>query len=259
MQRLFYTSLKSTTSMFLPIQDIDGEIRNVHYYDSWAIANNNSNNNHVDPPNSSSYPPLIILGGTGQTVDTYAPHIRALSKERRLLIIELRCQGRTELLSEYGTVQQQVSDIKQILDKLKIEKCDLLGFSFGGRVGLAVASKMNGVVNKLTVTGVPLRRPALGQIILKSWHDSLKLNEMRSCAWSFLINGYSEKFLNKFATKLSLFVDIIIKSNDPKRLFHLLEHSHVVDDSHPFSVPNCLATITCLTQVCSLYYDGACK
>jgi pimeloyl-ACP methyl ester carboxylesterase len=94
-----------------------------------------------------------------------------------------------------------------------------------------------------------LRRPALGQVILKSWHDSLKHNEMRSCAWSFIINGYSDKFLNKFATKLSLFVDIIIKSNDPKKLFHLLEHSHVVDDSHPYSIPSCCPDITCKTQV----------
>ena len=116
-------------------------------------------------------------------------------------------------------------------------------------MGLAVASKLNGFVNKLTITGVPLRRPALGQVILKSWHDRLKNNEMRSCAWSFIINGYSDKFLNKFATKLSLFVDIIIKSNDPKKLFHLLEHSHIVDDNHPYSIPSSCSNVTCKTQV----------
>ena len=118
---------------------------------------------YIDMGTDSVKPPLVILCGTAQTVNTFSPHFRQISKERRLIIIELRCQGMTELLSEYGTIDQHVKDFhKIIVDHLGLRHIHLAGFSFGGRVSLAIAAMHPELVGRLSVTGVPLERPALG-------------------------------------------------------------------------------------------------
>ena len=124
---------------------------------------------YMDIGTDSLKPPLVILCGTAQTVNTFSPHFRQISKERRLIIIELRCQGMTELLSEYGTIDQHVKDFHEIIvGHLGLNQIHLAGFSFGGRVSLAIAAMHPELVGRLSVTGVPLERPALGKLC---WND----------------------------------------------------------------------------------------
>ena len=56
-------------------------------------------------------------------------------------MVELRCQGKTtELLSSESSIEQQATDLENILQALEIERCNLVGFSFGGRVAIAMAA-----------------------------------------------------------------------------------------------------------------------
>jgi pimeloyl-ACP methyl ester carboxylesterase len=57
-------------------------------------------------------------------------------------------------------------------DKITFTRClniylrkNLQGFSFGGRVSLAIAANHPQLVKRLSVTGVPLERPALGECV----------------------------------------------------------------------------------------------
>ena len=130
---------------------------------------------YIDMGTDSIKPPLVILCGTAQTVNTFSPHFRQISKERRLIIIELRCQGMTELLSEYGTIDQHVKDFhKIVVGHLGLRYIHLAGFSFGGRVSLAIAAMHPELVGRLSVTGVPLERPALGNYLVSFTSCSCK-------------------------------------------------------------------------------------
>ena len=72
-----------------------------------------------------------------------------MSKSRRLIITELRCQGRTELLSENSTVEQHVADFHQLMkNNFGIDRIQLAGFSFGGRIGMAIAASYPDLVEK---------------------------------------------------------------------------------------------------------------
>ena len=146
---------------YVMIEDVDMELRGVRVFDSYDIQ----------PQATASYPPVVVLGGTAQTISTFIPHIRHLSATRRLIIPELRCQGQTELLSYNGTMRQHVTDVENILNALEIDQSvDLVGFSFGGRIAMAVAAHKPYLVSKISVTGVPWNRPPLGAMILKSWY-----------------------------------------------------------------------------------------
>lgn len=234
--RCTYVRIYDYSTLKVPLRDVDGVNRDIHYLDIDSTQNN-----------SLSPPPLVILCGTAQTISTFGPQIRPISRSRRLIIPELRCQGQTDLLSQYGTIEQHVDDFYSLMKVLNIKKIHLAGFSFGGRVGLAIAMKYPELVEKLSVTGVPLHRPPLGKAILDSWKDGLQHGQLLSCAWSFILNGYSPAFIEKYEAKLPSFVDMILKSNDPLKLYHLLTYSHVYDDN--FSVPFCASKIICPVQV----------
>ena len=227
------------------IADVDGVYRNVHI---------------LDEAQTSSEPgqlPLVLLTGTAQTIGTWTGHIRELSSHRRLIIPELRSQGKgkTDLLPQHSAIDQHCRDVQSLLDALFIEKADFAGFSFGGRVALAFAAHYPDRVRKLSVTGVPLVRSGLGKVILSSWAESLSQQppEMLSAAYSFVLNGYSPSFIERYAAKLPQIVQQIVESNDPERLGLLLHKSHVVDG--PYSAPHCASLITCPTQVIGAELD----
>eukprot|EP00596_Hydrurales_sp_CCMP1899_P010535 CAMPEP_0119036306 /NCGR_PEP_ID=MMETSP1177-20130426/3939_1 /TAXON_ID=2985 /ORGANISM="Ochromonas sp, Strain CCMP1899" /LENGTH=327 /DNA_ID=CAMNT_0006995977 /DNA_START=92 /DNA_END=1075 /DNA_ORIENTATION=- len=236
--KLFMSSVKKQTPVGdykqLEICDIDDIKRKVCY---------------VDIGSDTVNVPLVLLCGTAQTVNTFSPHLRQISKTRRLIIIELRCQGMTELLSEYGTIEQHVKDFCLIMSGLGLSSIHLAGFSFGGRVSLAVAANHPLLVTRLSVTGVPLERPALGELILQSWTEGLKEGHLRNTAWSCILNGYSADFITKYRDRLSVFVDMVVAANDVKKLSDLMVHSHVDANDETYGVPACAERIYIPTQV----------
>ena len=134
----------------------------------------------------------------------------------------------------------------------------MVGFSLGGRVAICIAAFYPHLVNRLSVTGVPYCRPALGKIIIDSWAQLLSRNNTEDCAWSFLINGYSPDFIEKYEKKLPDYVDAIVESNDPKKLLDLILHGNSNkknlqgkenENEDLYSIPNCVTKIKCPTQV----------
>lgn len=220
--------------------DVDGKVRQVNCFDSGL---------------KNSQPPIVILGGTGQSLHTYAIHIRHFARERRLIIPELRCQGKTNLLSEYGTMGQHVQDFNQLMKKLNVPTCNLVGFSFGGRVACAVAAHTPHLVSRLSMTGVPLRRPVVGSKILQSWEEGLKANQVRSVCWSFVLNGYSYKFLESCGSRLDTYVDMVEQSIDPVKLLNLISKSRVDSDDDRHSTLCCAPLVKCPTQVVAATED----
>ena len=210
---------------------------------------------YIDKGGDTTKPPLVLLAGTAQTIDTYTPHINQISKGRRLIIPELRGQGRTELDSSICTIEQQVYDLEQILLKLGIENIHLSGFSFGGRVALAFAAHKPHMVSKLSITAIPLIRPALGKVVLESWMDALQRGCMRESAWAFVINGYSSKFLERNAERISLYVDMVTNSNDPTKVYNLMSQSGKHIPGSVYSIPHCAGLVCCPTQVIAASED----
>jgi pimeloyl-ACP methyl ester carboxylesterase len=223
----------------LSLQDVDGAYRNVNY---------------IDVGSDREKPPIVLLCGTAQTVNTFIQHTRHFSKNRRLVIVEMRCQGETELLSDYGTMLQHQIDFMNVMESLEIERADLIGFSFGGRLALAIAANYPGFASKISLSGVPLKRPVLGEYILHSWVEGLQHGHLRHCAWSFLLNGYSEEFIVKNEKRLEKYVDMICDANCPTKIYHLIANSHIAHEDKD-SIASCASKVTCPTQIIGATQD----
>ncbi|RYH19593.1 alpha/beta hydrolase [archaeon] len=204
-------------------------------------------------PSGHPGPPLVIVGGTAQTINTYTMHIKPIAKSRRLVIIEMRGQGSTELQSQYATMRQHVSDLHSITDALGIQAMDLSGFSFGGRLAVAFAAHHPHKVSKLSVTGTPLHRPRLGGLVLRSWQEALERGNLRDCAWSFILNGYSADFIEKYADKLPALVDMVLEANKVDRLYDLVRFSG--EGGLEYTVPHCAPLVQCPTQIIAAMED----
>lgn len=193
---------------YLAIEDVDKIYRKMRYYDSEISS-------------SSSQIPIVLLCGTAQSIVTWTSHLRHFSSISRLIIPELRCQGATDLLSSVSSITQHVEDLHQFLQ----QKINLIGFSLGGRVGLAFTATYPDYVNKLSITGVPLTRPPLGHLILQSWKEGLDHEDFRATAWSCILNGFSTNFLTKNSKAIPTLVNNVIENNNMERLRDLLTNT----------------------------------
>ena len=231
--RLFSLGISNQIRNDIFIGDIDGVRRRINF---------------LDIGNDSSNPPIVYLGGTAQTIQSFSLHTRAFSNSRRLIIPELRGQGRTDLLPQYCFIDRHCKDFVALMEILNVTEVHLVGFSFGGRVACAIAGMHPNLVSRLSITGVPLRRPALGKFIINSWCEGLSSRQIRNVAWSFVINGYSQAFIEKYESRLESFVDMVVESNDVDKLFHLIDKSKsAVNDT--YAVDMCASKIVCPCQV----------
>jgi hypothetical protein len=121
-----------------------------------------------------------------------------------------------------------------------------------------VAAHRPELVRRLSISGVPLHRPLLGRFILNSWIDGLSRGNMRECAYSFLLNGYSAAFMEAHYKRLPSFVDIVVKANDPVKLLNLLQSNHnqpAVGEFDDFSTLHCSKMVRCPTQLIGFTED----
>ncbi len=227
----------------LQIEDVCGKKATVSYIDE---------NSHIP---SSIKPPLVILGGTAQTINTFTPHIQSLKRNRRLIIIEMRGQGITDLDSKYCNMPQLIDDLASVLEKLNIRnELHLCGFSFGGRVAVTFAAHNPALVTKLSITGVPLVRPPLGKLIIQSWEEALSRGNIKECAWSFVLNGYSNDFLNRHHSKLNQFMEFVVRANKTENLYNLIKFSHG-NYGESYDLEHCARIIQCPTQIIAARED----
>lgn len=234
---------------YIMIPDVNGDLCSVRYIDVDAAPTNNKREDEV------IITPLVLFLGTGQTVDSFAQHVQPISSQRRLIIIELRGQGQTQLDAQYCTMSQYVADIRLIFEALQVDTVHLCGFSFGGRVGLAFASLHPAVVEKLSITAVPLTRPSLGKLILDSCCDSLQLGHLRECAWSLVLNGYSEDYLNKHGSRMEGIVNALVANNNAQSMYNLIRLSNVDNSADEFSSAQCCRRLNNSLSVGSTLYS----
>ncbi|MDH2299187.1 alpha/beta fold hydrolase [Cobetia sp. 29-18-1] len=82
--------------------------------------------------------PLVILHGLFGSADNWRSHIKSWSRTRRVIAVDLRNHGRSPHVAGMS-YPEQAADVIALLDRLAIERCDLLGHSMGGKVAMQVA------------------------------------------------------------------------------------------------------------------------
>src|SRR5262245_37329215 len=118
-------------------------------------------------------PGVVMWHGCGDTGDMWAPLAGALAKDHTVVVPALRGMGLSSYPDTGYDKKTQAQDIARVMDKLNVQKADLVTHDIGNMVGYALAAQYPDRVTRWVVIDAPL--PGIGpwDEILKSpmlWH-----------------------------------------------------------------------------------------
>lgn len=103
--------------------------------------------------------PLVLIHGGGSTIQTnFGKPIPLLSKNRKVIAVELQAHGRTNDRNTDLTFEQDADDVATLLKNLKIDKADFLGFSNGGTTTIQIAIRHPEIVAKMILCSALAKR-----------------------------------------------------------------------------------------------------
>jgi len=146
-------------------------------------------------------PAVVMLHGFGDTGDMWAPLASALIANRTLVVPDLRGMGLSSHPERGYDKKTQGQDVARLLDRLGIDKADLVTHDIGNMVGYAFAAQYPTRVTRWVVMDAPL--PGIGpwDEILKSpalWHFNFRGPDVER-----LVQGRERIYLDRFWNELS--------------------------------------------------------
>jgi pimeloyl-ACP methyl ester carboxylesterase len=110
----------------------------------------------------ASGPPLVLLHGGGSTIGTsFGKVLRRLAAHRQIVAFEQQGHGHTADVDRPFTFEQSADDAAALLQFLKIERADLLGFSNGGSIALQIAIRHPALVRRQIIASAMFKRDGL--------------------------------------------------------------------------------------------------
>lgn len=102
--------------------------------------------------------PVVLLHGAFMAItDDWRVWISELSKTRKVIAIEMQGHGRTADIKRDITSENLADDVAGLLDYLKIERADIIGYSLGGGVAMQCAIRHPAKVRKVVSISAPFR------------------------------------------------------------------------------------------------------
>jgi pimeloyl-ACP methyl ester carboxylesterase len=95
--------------------------------------------------------PLVVLPGAFMTVELMGDLVPALARSRRVIAVELQGHGHTADIDRPFSYEQFSDDVAALFDALRIEQCDVYGYSLGGGVALQLGLRHPDRVRKLII------------------------------------------------------------------------------------------------------------
>jgi pimeloyl-ACP methyl ester carboxylesterase len=148
-----------------------------------------------------SGPAVVLIHGFGDTGDMWTPLAVALAKNHRVVVPDLRGMGLSSKPESGYDKKTQAADIRAVLDKLGIDKADIVGHDIGTMVAYAYAARYPDKTTRLVVMDAPVPGvPPWEQIVRLPalWHFDLGGKDMLR-----LVQGreriYLDRFWNDFA------------------------------------------------------------
>lgn len=106
--------------------------------------------------------PLVLLHGNGEDSNYFINQIDEFSSNFRVIALDTRGHGQTPRGDSAFTIRQFADDLLVFLDRMNIQKANILGFSDGANIAMCFASKYPERVLKLVLNGGNLDTQGIG-------------------------------------------------------------------------------------------------
>lgn len=101
--------------------------------------------------------PLLLIHGNGGNIASMGAQIEHFSKNYQVIVADSRGHGNSELGTDNLTYKQMANDWIELMDRLDLEKVNILGWSDGGIIGLLMAINFPDRVEKLAAMGANIQ------------------------------------------------------------------------------------------------------
>jgi pimeloyl-ACP methyl ester carboxylesterase len=105
--------------------------------------------------------PLILLHGGLGSGEMFGPVLPLLAARHQVIAVDLQGHGRTADIDRPIDVRLMAGDIAALIDHLRLDKPDLVGYSLGGGVALQTAAKYPAKIRRLVVVSANTRPDAI--------------------------------------------------------------------------------------------------
>jgi pimeloyl-ACP methyl ester carboxylesterase len=105
--------------------------------------------------------PLVLLHGGLMSGETFGPVLPDLAGNHQVIVPDLQGHGRTADIDRPIDIKLMADDIAALIDHLRLDKPDLVGYSLGGGVAFFTAVKYPDKVRKLVIVSANIRRDAI--------------------------------------------------------------------------------------------------
>ncbi|XP_021738624.1 uncharacterized protein LOC110705099 [Chenopodium quinoa] len=233
-----YVSFLNKTMKLAGLQPKEVEVAPGTIIHFWVNNNNNDdndNNNTKKKKKKKLLPLVLIQGFGGDGILTWQFQVLALRKKYDLYIPDLLFFGGSYTSSKTKITPRLHADcFAKGLRKLGVEKCVVVGLSYGGFVGFQMAEHYPDLVDSMVVTGSvmalseSISSKALKRIGFSSWPECLMPNSVEGVKAFLDVTSYSLPWMPNFFYKH--FLEALFSNNRKERV-KILE-ALVVKDEH---------------------------
>jgi len=112
--------------------------------------------------------PLLIIHGNGGSINNFVYQIPFFAQKYKVIIADSRAQGKSVDNGDSLTYEMMADDYAGLLDAMKIDSANVIGWSDGGINALLLAIRHPEKVKKLAVTGANLQ-PDTSAVYQEVW------------------------------------------------------------------------------------------
>jgi pimeloyl-ACP methyl ester carboxylesterase len=152
--------------------------------------------------------PLVFIHGVGLNQQMWEPQVKSL-KEYSIITYDLLGHGKTPYNKDEITLNDFSNQLSLLLEFLKIDKINLVGFSLGSLIALDFASKFENKLNTLTVIGTTYKRTDDERDLVIDRFNQAKLN--KPISKKALKRWFSDEYLKTHPEIYEKFIKILHK------------------------------------------------
>jgi pimeloyl-ACP methyl ester carboxylesterase len=159
----------------------------------------------------NSTEPLVFIHGVGLDHTMWGPQINSLN-DHSIITYDLLGHGKTPCNKEEVTLNDFSNQLSDLLQFLKIDKINLIGFSLGSLIALDFASKFQDRLNTLTLLGTTYRRTMEQRSLVIERFEQAKLN--KPISKQALKRWFTDQYLNNHPEIYDQFIKILTKKGE---------------------------------------------
>ncbi|MCX8095686.1 MAG: alpha/beta hydrolase [Caldisericia bacterium] len=142
--------------------------------------------------------PLAFLNGIFMSTSSFAQFIPIFSKKFKLLLHDFRGQWNSGKEGDAYSLELHSKDFVEILNKLEIEKINIVGISYGGEIALNFSTLFPERVKSLIIISSVSEIDNELKEKIERWIEGAKSKNSLTFINSWLKDVYSEDFLKKY-------------------------------------------------------------